>query len=748
MFKRICLGVLAAVILLGSNCPPNNSGNNTLVPRDWAQVYSDKENSSFNAVHTLPAVVTLRKWQTQVGPLAFSAPVIGPDGTIYIGNANGEIVQLNVNGVERFRRKLATSILSTPAVNLDTNEIFVLAQDPLPAGSTNVTSKLYRLDSGFGLHTISQAISSTAAPKLWSNFVFVPSSGGRLFVFDQLSLTEVGHVDGDACFNLVCGVSDLNLGIGTFLDCLINGAASCVGSVTPPTGPVLNPSVAIVDAAGLVDDPAKPTIIMVGPQCANAFRFFPAGDAPQSSTMPDRHFQLLWSHALVPVDCDFKNIRATTPAAILGGLVVFSTTEQNSALSTVIALDLFTGQEVWHQGLNTIQGPVSAALRQIYVATNSYLSVLDSNGVVVGYSGLQGVGENVALGLDKLYVTSDRGVHTFDIPVTSGGFVFDATGTTGLGVAMAFPVIASDGTVYVTTRDGLLVAYGSSSIQSLALSFPVVTWQSPTDGATLPSAAGQSLVVNVAGASGAAFNGTVTFSSDLDGVLCNAVPAGASATCVTPKPLTGGTHKLTAVATDTTGASFSATIAVQVANMPPTVTITAPTPNATFQQGNAITFTATVSDPDQASFPASSVVWQSNIDGNIGTGLTFMRMLTVGTHTITATATDAAGATGSATVSIQVAPGPVVTIQQPTQGSILFSGSPIAFSATVSDPLEPSFPASGIQWQSSVDGNLGTGPTVSHALSNGSHTISVTATDTHGLTGHASVNVTVQAPVQ
>ena len=51
---------------------------------------------------------------------------------------------------------------------------------------------------------------------------------------------------------------------------------------------------------------------------------------------------------------------------------------------------------------------------------------------------------------------------------------------------------------------------------------------------------------------------------------------------------------------------------------------------------------------------SSYLVWRSNIDGQIGLGASFSRVLTVGSHTITVTVTDSTGHATSATRSVTV----------------------------------------------------------------------------------------------
>jgi OOP family OmpA-OmpF porin len=52
--------------------------------------------------------------------------------------------------------------------------------------------------------------------------------------------------------------------------------------------------------------------------------------------------------------------------------------------------------------------------------------------------------------------------------------------------------------------------------------------------------------------------------------------------------------------------------------------------------------------------------------------------------------------------------------------------------------------SSSARWRSSRDGDIGTGASFSRTLSPGTHTITLTCTDTQGLTGASSINVTSQ----
>ena len=92
-------------------------------------------------------------------------------------------------------------------------------------------------------------------------------------------------------------------------------------------------------------------------------------------------------------------------------------------------------------------------------------------------------------------------------------------------------------------------------------------------------------------------------------------------------------------------------------NSAPTVTIVSPLNGASFGSGATILFEGTASDAEDGNI-TESLVWTSTIDGQIGTGGSFSKLLSDGSHSISATVTDVGGKTGSAVVLITVGPPP------------------------------------------------------------------------------------------
>ena len=67
------------------------------------------------------------------------------------------------------------------------------------------------------------------------------------------------------------------------------------------------------------------------------------------------------------------------------------------------------------------------------------------------------------------------------------------------------------------------------------------------------------------------------------------------------------------------GAMVLLTACVRI-NQPPVAVISSPADGASFTQGESITFTGSATDLEDGALTGASLVWASNIDGEIGTG--------------------------------------------------------------------------------------------------------------------------------
>jgi hypothetical protein len=202
--------------------------------------------------------------------------------------------------------------------------------------------------------------------------------------------------------------------------------------------------------------------------------------------------------------------------------------------------------------------------------------------------------------------------------------------------------------------------------------------------------------------------------------------------------------------------TFSQSLVSAEANAPPpfnqnpTATITGPANNSSLAQGASVAFAGTGTDPEDGTLTGASLVWTSSRDGQIGTGTSFSTTtLSVGTHTITLTATDSQGAKGTATITVIITGAgenrsPTATITSPANGAIIAPNTPVTLTGTGSDPEDGALTGASLVFSDNVSGTLGTGGSVTlGSLSFGVHTITLTATDSKGAKGTATITVTV-----
>ncbi|MCH7505107.1 S8 family serine peptidase, partial [PVC group bacterium] len=88
---------------------------------------------------------------------------------------------------------------------------------------------------------------------------------------------------------------------------------------------------------------------------------------------------------------------------------------------------------------------------------------------------------------------------------------------------------------------------------------------------------------------------------------------------------------------------------------------------------------------------------------------------------------------------------PTVTITQPNNSDTFDSSVVVDFQATADDQEEGDV-STNIIWSSSINGIIGSGPSVAVVLSDGEHTITASADDSENATGSDSINITVGTP--
>src|SRR5581483_2740168 len=225
---------------------------------------------------------------------------------------------------------------------------------------------------------------------------------------------------------------------------------------------------------------------------------------------------------------------------------------------------------------------------------------------------------------------------------------------------------------------------------------PAVSISSPANGASV----GAGTPITLSGSATDDFDGNLSGQLQWTSNRSGALFTGASRTMT----LAEGTHTLTAAVTDSDHATGSASVVVTVTPTAPAVTISAPANGATAFSGATVTFSGSATDATDGNLSAA-LRWSSDRDGLIGTGATVAtNHLTVGTHTITASAADHGNLVGSAHITVVVRPPnapPTLTIEAPTTGMALLTGKPVMLAATATDAEDGNL-AAAVRWSSSV----------------------------------------------
>ena len=152
----------------------------TKASAEWRFPHGDAGNTGFARVNTN---VAQRPTVTLTGPIAPGAnPVTGPDGTVYLGNLNGEVRAFHADGSSYWTRNLLSEqgvIFAAPVVGADGSVYVVSSIHRKDADGFSKASFLHKFTPGGGLvfsrpfplsniYPFTDGGVTTAAPNIWS----------------------------------------------------------------------------------------------------------------------------------------------------------------------------------------------------------------------------------------------------------------------------------------------------------------------------------------------------------------------------------------------------------------------------------------------------------------------------------------------------------------------------------------------------------------------------------------------------
>lgn len=242
----------------------------------------------------------------------------------------------------------------------------------------------------------------------------------------------------------------------------------------------------------------------------------------------------------------------------------------------------------------------------------------------------------------------------------------------------------------------------------------------------------------------------VDWSSDKDGPLGNSTPDSAGLVAFSTGDLSVDTHRLTLTVQDEVGATCTTALTWTVGT-PPSIVLEAPLDGEVVNEGEALTFTALVTDGEDV--PGDLwVTWESDIDGvfaagppdSAGVAETVETSLTRGSHQLTATVTDTTGLFTQARLGFVVNGPPVISALTITPNPAANDGT-LSCAASATDP-DGGAPALAYAWTNTTRGtSLASGPslTLTSALAAPGDTLTCAATATDGDGGSATASTTV-----
>lgn len=250
------------------------------------------------------------------------------------------------------------------------------------------------------------------------------------------------------------------------------------------------------------------------------------------------------------------------------------------------------------------------------------------------------------------------GLDAQDVALTGGSLVWTyENGSLGTGNSFSLSNLpAGEHIITLTATDS------GGMVDTASVTITIVSDDAPPVAAILLPIGGTEFplgtTVTFAGAGVDAEDGNLTedslvWTSSLDDVIGTGVTFEKS-------DLTPGEHVITLTVTDSADQTDTATVTITVSDEPsqntaPVAVIILPLDNASRAAGTTINFYGGAVDAEDVTIPNNKMIWTSDKDSQIGEGPNFSASdLSVNVHTITFTATDSEGLSGSDSITLTI----------------------------------------------------------------------------------------------
>lgn len=433
-----CLFAMAT-LSLGATCTPQ-AADNLLSPKNWTQLHGDETNGSSNTLDTAPVTAGNIKWSTFVGLAPFASPIAHPNGNVYIGTLEGDLIGLTADGQLALRREFpGEAFLTSPAVD-GFGDLYLVAtslaspigpNDP-PPDLSQIRARLLRIAPNGNVLREAGTLPTMASPKIIGDKIFL-ASRTDVTVYDRnLQVLEFEPTGGGGD---ICGSSGIDF-IDGLLGCIPGDFACYFPLTVDPSVQALVPSVAVTDAPNLVSE-GELLVVTVSYPALNAWIF------------RNNQLERLWFVELDTDVCDADRPAFTSPSIVLGGLVTigFST-------GPIQAFDALTGRREWSIDAGSAVGGQSANFRDVFGVGGGAVLRIAGNGVRLARVPVSGGSFTSPVAtFNRVYVCSTTGISTFSRELAEEAFFPQPLNK------FSGPAVDFRGNVYVINAGGFMIAF-------------------------------------------------------------------------------------------------------------------------------------------------------------------------------------------------------------------------------------------------------------------------------------------------